>query len=313
MESAVLALGIELLGGDEYEVKGRCPRHVERTGREDRNPSWSVNRSSGLFGCWSCGYSGNFLFLVMDLKYKNDAFKAARWIRQFGIDLEASVESLRVWEDRREAHVFTPDLDLAGRYQSYIAPPEWALKERHLTAESCQMYGVKWDPAKDAWITPIKDADAKLIGWQIKAQHGRLFRNFPNGVRKGQTVFGLELLSPAISAVVLESPLDAVRLHSAGFTGGVATYGAVWTDAQLRLISEAASEMILAFDNDDAGRKATHLAIHGDKTHRAWARSCPTWVVQYDGDAKDLGDMDDASIARTVSEPMHWSQTLVLA
>lgn len=310
MESALAALGIELGRGDEEEVHGLCPKHLERTGKEDRHPSWSVNRRTGLHGCWSCGYSGNFQGLVMDMLFPNDAWSAARWIRQFGVNLEAAVERLYIGQPGEEDE---PDLDLAGRFAMHVDPPEWALKRRNLTAEACAHYGVRWDDRRDRWIIPIRRPGGELVGWQKKAEKGRYFRNFPMKTPKGETLFGFDQFPAEGAAVLLESPLDVVRLYSAGIEGGLSTYGSSYTDAQMRLLADVAREVVLAFDDDAGGYQATYLFLRGDpkKKRPAWAPRFHVDLLNYQGiDAKDIGDMTDEEIRRAIEQRRFWLNEL---
>ena len=50
-------------------------------------------------------------------------------------------------------------------------------------------------------------------------------------------------------------------MHGAGFTNAVATLGTALTPEQARLISHYTDEVILAYDSDDAGQKATARAV----------------------------------------------------
>lgn len=316
LESAVAALGIIIRRADENEINGYCPMHFRRTGKQDAHPSWSVNRHSGVHGCFSCGYAGNFLGLVMDLKFRNNAFAAARWIRRFGVDLQGAVDSLRVWDERHEQPEPAQEShDLAVRFAMYVDPPAPALAHRRATLESARHYGVRWDPERENWILPIREEDRTLIGWQIKAEDGRFFRNFPAGVKKGVTLFGLDVFPEGDPAVLVESPLDVVRLHSAGYSGGLATFGSKWTDAQLRLVCERTDELVCAFDNDDSGHQAIEALIRGDrkKQRKGWVGRMPsTWLLSYRGtNAKDIGDMTDREIERALGRREHWTELVV--
>jgi hypothetical protein len=42
--------------------------HFARTGKADNSPSWWINLSTGMHICFSCGYKGNLLQLVCDVK-----------------------------------------------------------------------------------------------------------------------------------------------------------------------------------------------------------------------------------------------------
>lgn len=297
--SAAEALGIEVHRGDENEIHASCPKHLERTGKQDRHPSFSINRNSGLFACWSCQYSGNFQRLVMDLKFPNDAFKASRWMRQFGVDLAAHVDGLRLWEER-PAPSEAVELDLRGRYEMFIDPPAKVLAKRRISPEAARHYGIRWDTGKRAWITPIRGQEAKLLGWQVKVADGRYFRNYPIGVRKGDTLFGLDVFPYGETAILVESPLDVARLYTAGVSGGLASFGAKFTQKQLKLIVANAAELLAAFDNDEAGRLAHNLLLRGDAKKKIPRAAIKTWIINYNGiSAKDVGDMDDAEL--------HWS------
>ena len=314
MESAIAQLGIPLGRSNEDEVFGICPTHVERTGREDRHPSWSVNRRTGLHGCWSCGYSGNFLNLVMDTKFPNNAFAAARWIRKFGINFDAAVDSITAWQPAQEKVQDEEEkLDLAGRFAMYVEPPAWACEARKLTQEACSVYGVRWDERKERWIIPIRRSTGELLGWQIKAHKGRFFRNFPMGVPKGECLFGYGQYPGEGAALVLESPLDVVRLYSAGVAGGVSTYGSSWTDAQMRLVTELTSDVVLAFDDDSGGHLATESFCKGDKKkgRKAWAPRVYCELLNYEGiEAKDIGDMTQDEIYRAIDHRKFWLREL---
>ncbi len=55
--------------------------------------------------------------------------------------------------------------------------------------------------------------------------------------------------------------MDAIALHQAGFTNSIACLGTALTGEMARLLSRYADEVLIAYDNDEAGRKATERAI----------------------------------------------------
>ena len=52
MEDTLERLGIEVVSTRGSEIQGYCPAHVERTGHEDRNPSWWINSDTGAHICF---------------------------------------------------------------------------------------------------------------------------------------------------------------------------------------------------------------------------------------------------------------------
>lgn len=125
------------------------------------------------------------------------------------------------------------------------------------------------------------------MGWQEKGQVNRYFRNRPTGVQKSKTLFGLDVWSGG-TMIIVESPLDVVKLSSLGIDGGIATFGASISQDQVDLMRQA-DKLIIAFDNprvDAAGEKASK-----DILARTRKEGFECFFFQYDGDVKDIGDM----------------------
>lgn len=265
--------------GEEHLI--RCPAHEERTGKTDRRPSCWVNAASGAYICFSCGYSGAFVELVADA-LGSERTAAARWILRLGTQA--------LLPDERPPPPAAPPLTEAA-LSLFTAPPAAALAQRHLNADACAAYGVLWDPRGNRWILPIRSADGTLLGWQEKGRH--VFRNRPAGVKKSHCLFGAHQLDGG-TAILVESPLDAVLVHSLGITGAVAAYGALVSDAQMRIIKRHSRRLILALDNDAAGIAAR------DALYARWRpRGIPMLFFDYTGaSGKDPGDMRPDDVLR---------------
>lgn len=61
--------------------------------------------------------------------------------------------------------------------------------------------------------------------------------------------------------ILAEGYMDVIAMHQAGFEYAVATLGTALTDDQARMISRYAKEVIISYDADAAGQKATMRAI----------------------------------------------------
>lgn len=100
--------------------------------------------------------------------------------------------------------------------------------------------------------------------------------------------------------IVVESPLDVVRLASLGFTGGVATYGALVSSAQFNLI-RGGERVVIAMDNDEAGHKSSMslytLCREMDKE---------AWFFNYNQlDVKDIGGMSLDEVTFGIENAKH--------
>lgn len=80
---------------------------------------------------------------------------------------------------------------------------------------------------------------------------------------KGQHIFGMQLAKnePEGLMILCEGNLDVVALHQAGFGGAVAPLGTAFTKEQARILAKYAKRVVVAFDNDSAGLKATDKAL----------------------------------------------------
>ena len=61
--------------------------------------------------------------------------------------------------------------------------------------------------------------------------------------------------------ILCEGYMDAIALHQAGFDTAVAPLGTAFTPEQAKLLSNYAEELVLSYDSDEAGQKATRRAI----------------------------------------------------
>lgn len=292
VEKVLLSLDVSLTAQRGDEVQGLCPMHKARMGTEDHNPSWWINTVTGVHFCFSCGYKGNIYTLVADLKGM-DYFDAKDYVEQ---DSEVAVDVLlkRIRELPQYIPTQTDEIGMSeARLAVYTDAPDIELKKRFLTRESANKYGILWDKENEAWILPIRDAESfTLMGWQEKGARGRFFRNQPVGVKKSKTMFGINVVSENEEWVVVESPLDAVRLGALGYNG-VATFGAILSEDQAKIMRRA-SVIYAAFDNDEAGKKACEQMLGYARKYGIELK-----FFNYEGiDVKDIGDMIPSEVHR---------------
>lgn len=81
--------------------------------------------------------------------------------------------------------------------------------------------------------------------------------------KKSLGVFGLNFAknSKERSLILVEGYMDAIALHQAGFTNSIACLGTALTGEMAHLLARYADEILICYDNDEAGRKATERAI----------------------------------------------------
>ena len=80
---------------------------------------------------------------------------------------------------------------------------------------------------------------------------------------KRRVLYGLNLAkkSKRPNIILCEGNIDVVTMHQAGFDNAVASMGTALTTEQTRLLSRYTKELVLCYDNDNAGQLATARAL----------------------------------------------------
>ncbi len=81
--------------------------------------------------------------------------------------------------------------------------------------------------------------------------------------KKSNGVFALNFAKNANDnkLILVEGYMDVIALHQAGFTNAIACLGTAFTNEQANLLSRYADEIIICYDNDEAGKTATARAL----------------------------------------------------
>jgi hypothetical protein len=249
-EDLLTQLGVEIAGGNEREIMAYCPVHHLVKGRGQDKAKWYMNRETGAWLCFSCHQSGGLHYLVELMGGDVDI------IEEVSADIMVTQLSRLTATDEVEEKKTMPSVYVSEYGFSKNPIPHRAIRElRDLSADECEHYNVRWSKEGRCFLIPLYTAiDDVLIGWQEKSKG--YFLNVPDGVEKSTCLFGLQQFK-GNEMILVESPLDVVRLASNGFIGACATMGSYVSNEQLEAVRGAAGQAVLAFDDDDAGDEAT--------------------------------------------------------
>lgn len=289
MEQMLDDLGLDLGKSTEKEVWAICPGH------DDHNPtSFSVNRETGAYYCFACGYRGDALVtLVIDV-LKLDVWSATMWMRDHGASLGTRIEQIKRKRAPGPTSKRAPSesgYSLEGEFAVFGPVPKKVLAKRSISPEAADHFDLRWDG--DHYLIPIYDREGDLQGWQKRKKPRPL--NYPRGLKKSNFLFGHDVFRGK-RAILVESPLDAVRLWDIGFEGAVSSFGARVSKVQMNIIIDLADRLLLALDDDEAGWEMT------EKLVSIYARRLPVHVFNYEqASGKDPGDLTDDEIFRGMS------------
>lgn len=126
--------------------------------------------------------------------------------------------------------------------------------------------GKLYDEFRNRVMFPIIDMTGAVIGFSGRQldNNGPKYLNSPDTIafKKSRNLFAFNFAksSKTRSFILCEGNMDVISLHQAGFTNAVAALGTALTSEQARLLSRYCDEIILAYDSDEAGIKATKRA-----------------------------------------------------
>lgn len=126
--------------------------------------------------------------------------------------------------------------------------------------------GRVYDRFRGRVMFPIRDHLGRLVGFggRVLDDSKPKYLNTPetDAFKKGELLYGLDKaragLSNGAELIVVEGYMDVIALHQHGFTGAVASLGTALTAEHAALLERlGAQRLVLMFDRDEAGLKAT--------------------------------------------------------
>ena len=127
--------------------------------------------------------------------------------------------------------------------------------------------GRVYDRFRNRLMFPIIDVRGNVVGFggRVLDDSKPKYLNSNDTIifNKRKNLFGLNLAkkTKAGSLILVEGNIDVVTMHQYGFDNAVASLGTSLTDEQATLISRYADQVVLLYDGDAAGQKATKRAI----------------------------------------------------
>jgi len=127
--------------------------------------------------------------------------------------------------------------------------------------------GSYYDTFRNRLMFPVIDIRGNVTGFsgRILDDGEPKYMNTPETLvfNKGRGLFAINLAkkTKADYFILAEGNVDVVAMHQAGFDSAVASLGTALTPEQARLISRYTDQVVIAYDNDNAGQKAAQRAI----------------------------------------------------
>lgn len=124
-----------------------------------------------------------------------------------------------------------------------------------------------YDRFRNRLMFPIIDIRKNIIGFggRVLDDSKPKYLNSPEtaAFNKSYNLFGLNMAKNSNEdyLILVEGYMDVIQLHQHGINTAIATLGTALTPEQARIIKRHKTEVIIAYDSDEAGQKATQRAI----------------------------------------------------
>ena len=118
---------------------------------------------------------------------------------------------------------------------------------------------------------PLYDVSGKIVGYSGRIYNGEDTSKYINTretaiFKKGEILYNYHRAKESCRkknvVIITEGFMDVIRCHSVGVTNVVAAMGTAFTKEHVMLIRKLARDVILCFDGDRAGAKATESCIN---------------------------------------------------
>jgi len=115
----------------------------------------------------------------------------------------------------------------------------------------------------------IRDKQGRVVAFSgrqlVASKNSGKYVNSPETLifKKSNVLFGFDKAagqiakSPHHEVIVCEGQIDTIRLHISGFPVAVASQGTAFTEEHVQMVKRVADQVVLVFDDDAAGHKAT--------------------------------------------------------
>lgn len=223
------------VSGRDYLIKCLNPDH------EDTNPSFRVDRFSGVAHCFSCGFKTN-IFKYFGIFTNPVPLRI--------MNLKKKLQQLRVSREQELPQGYTP----------------WTKPFRGISVQTLKhfeaFYTNQVEKLQDRIVFPITDITNKIqvfVGRHTLSNGNPKYLNYPSGVE--MPLYPSYLQEPQKSIVLVEGIFDMLNLYDKGLKNSVCCFGTniIQNSTKEKLLpfkAQGVTHVYILFDGDEAGEKA---------------------------------------------------------
>lgn len=256
-------------------IQTNCPFHK---GGQERKPSFGINGEIDKCHCFSCGWSGTIEEMISELYgYQDEGKFGKSWlIKRFNsVEIETRPNIMEGFHGRNNINGFNQHMQrnkLSEQYSGEITEEELDkyryihpyMYERGLTDEIIERFDIGYDREREEITFPVRDIEGRCVFVAGRSVERKFFR-LPKGIDKPIYCADKFRVGAYRTAYITESFLNCLTCWKYN-KPAMAMIG-TGNQKQYEILNKLPiREYILAFDPDEAGRKATERFrknVHG--------------------------------------------------
>ena len=233
----------------------------------------------GDFHCFACGERGSIVKLVS--KCLNISYTGAEeWLYYtFGGESGVTIDLPRIELGREKNEVEEIDSRKLEQFDYYHPYTD----KRGLSRKIVDEFRIGYDSVTDSITFPVWDERGKLKFITERSVKSKRF-NIPRGTDKPLYLLNRVIKIDAPIVMVTEGQIDALTAWQYGFPC-CATMGTPSEQQIKSLVKSGVRTIVLAFDNDESGRKFT------EKVKKMLPDSVLTYEMVFPQNKKDINDL----------------------
>lgn len=237
---------------------------INHKGGHENHPSCGIKlsgKSAGVAHCFKCGYTADLPTFISNAFGKNDGgIFGYKWLMKNFVNVSV--------ENREEL-----DLDLSRNNKKpeeveylsdeYLEEYRYThsyMYERGLTDNIINYFDVGYDKEDNAIVFPLYDLNGRVPFVIKRAVYNKYYYFEPENSQKRNTIYGLYQIYDNIKRIeevwLTEGPIDCLTCWTQGIPA-ISFMGSQIAQQQIELLNKLPiRELVMAFDDDEAGRKA---------------------------------------------------------